>query len=58
MMFSDRIFQSSFFETSKVWIMPPSWNNSLHVVYINAYKTFCSIEYIHNATYNLFSLLL
>ena len=29
-----------------------------HVVYINAYKTFCSIEYIHNATYNLFSLLL
>ncbi len=29
-----------------------------HVVYINAYKTFCSIEYIHNVTYKLFSLLL
>ena len=29
-----------------------------HIVNIDAHKTFRSVEYIHNATYNLFSLLL
>ena len=57
MMFSDRIFQSSFFDI-KGMDYATFLEQVSHVVYINVYKTFCSIEYIQNATYNLFSLLL